>query len=632
VINESNWLLNLCVPTLRVADVSYNSAQILHLLKDTGASSERQQLCLFPQLALSGSTCGDLFFQPLLAQASLHALEKVEHAIANSNLSVVIGLPLMLEDHLYDAVAVIRPQGLCGFVLNQQPDPRYFHAPNQNTPSNLSWTGHQVQIFEQGLLDLPVLDGQKVQVVVGRLPEGRQFTEEGLILNPTALPALADNSLDVHFQQFSSQNQGLLAVCSVGASESTEDGVSSGLCQVWRNGILLAEECELRFESKVLQFDPKNLPTAGSVIASISGEVISPFSDQAAKFDYSIKIPCDPRQPFLLAQDQENQLESAFEIQTTGLMGRMRHTKSENLVLGISGGADSSMALLVCCYALDQLGLPRENLIAVSMPGPGSSGNSINNLADLTNLAGIKARVIPINTALSEHLANIGHDGHTADVTFENAQARERTQILMDLANLHNGLVVGTGDLSEIALGWSTYNGDQMSMYNVNAGLPKTVLLRELVWAADFLFGAEGRRIAQYIVDSPISPELKPLDATGQLSQSTEDVLGPYLLHDFFLWHAIQERNAPTTVFEEARQIFAGEYEPEFILKTLQTFYQRFFRHQFKRAAAPDGPRIFGLSLSARSGWRMPADASPALWLEQLDKIEKTLQPGDGRQ
>ena len=266
------------------------------------------------------------------------------------------------------------------------------------------------------------------------------------------------------------------------------------------------------------------------------------------------------------------------------------------------------------------------------MPGPGSSDNSMNNSGQLTNLAGINARVISISEALRAHLADIGHDGHTADITFENAQARERTQILMDLANMHNGLVVGTGDLSEIALGWSTFNGDQMSMYNVNAGLPKTILLRLLVWAADFLFGDEGKQIAQNIVSSPISPELKPLDANGQLSQSTEKTLGPYLLHDFFLWHIVQERKTPAAVFDEACQIFEGEFEPGFILKTLQTFYQRFFRHQFKRTASPDGPRLFSLSLSAGSGWRMPADASPALWLEQLEQIEQSLQTNEGRQ
>ncbi len=616
---ESEWLLNLCVPELRVADVSFNTTKIMQFLREIESSSQQKQLCLFPQLALSGSTCGDLFFQPILPQACLFALEKIENVIDSSQLSIVLGLPLILEGQLYDAAAVIEPQGLRGFVLNQQPDTRYFQAPDNKTPSNLRWKGRSVGIIKQETFDLSDIGGQKANIVIGQLPEGRRFADEGLILNPTTLPALADSTYEDRFQQFSSQNQGLLAVCSAGASESTSEEVFSGLCQVWRQGILLAEDSELTFESKLLQVDPH-----------YSIEImLNPLRTINSQCD---EIPRNTRLPFLLAQNHEKQIETAFEIQTTGLMGRMRHTNAETLVLGISGGADSSMALLVCCHALDQMGLSRENLIAVSMPGPGSSDNSINNLTDLTKLAGINARVISISSALNEHLANIGHDGHTADITYENAQARERTQILMDLANMHKGLVVGTGDLSEISLGWSTYNGDQMSMVNVNAGLPKTVLLQELVWAAGMLFGSEGRRVAQKIAESPISPELKPPDETGKFSQSTEEILGPYLLHDFFLWQAIQERKAPTVVFEEARQVFGSEYEPKFILKTLQTFYQRFFRHQFKRTAAPDGPRLFSLSLSSHSGWRMPADASPALWLEQIDQLEKALQTDEGNQ
>ncbi len=255
-MTESNWLLNLCVPTLRVADVGFNTAQILKFLQDTASSSQRKQLCLFPQLALSGSTCADLFFQPLLAQSCLLALEQIETALAGSHLSVILGLPLLLEQQLYDVVAVLEPQGLCGFVLNRQPDSRYFQISNQRTPSNLSWKGRSVDIFDQGQLGLPFLGEENAQIVVGRLPEGRLFADEGLILNPTTLPALADNCYNSQFFRFSSQNQGLLAVCSAGPSESTAEEVFSGLCQVWQNGKLLAEDSELTFESKLLQINP----------------------------------------------------------------------------------------------------------------------------------------------------------------------------------------------------------------------------------------------------------------------------------------------------------------------------------------------------------------------------------------
>ncbi|MDD2522745.1 MAG: NAD(+) synthase [Anaerolineaceae bacterium] len=631
-MKADDWLLNLCVPELRVADVIFNTARILEILRHTASSSDRKQLCLFPQLALSGNTCADLFLQPLLAQACLLALEQIEDAIDGSNLVVVLGLPLSLENQLYDATAVIEPGGLRGFVLNQQPDPRYFQSPKVNTPNNLSWRGSVVKIFEHGRLNLSSLGLQNMQIVLGDLPEGRLFAEEMLLFNLTALPALADSTYDTKFHQFSSQNAGLLAVCSAGASESTGENVFSGLCQVWQNGNLLAEDFELGFQSKLLQLDLHAVENGLDSLRSADSPHVVRRGLDSLRSANSPPPERDPHVPFLLADNQNKQLETAFEIQTAGLMGRIRHTKSENLLLGISGGADSSMALLVCCHALDQLGIPRENLIAVSMPGPGSSDKSLKNSDDLTNLTGIKPRVISIEAALTEHLANIGHDWHTPDVTYENAQARERTQILMNLANLHNGLVVGTGDMSENALGWSTYNGDQMSMYNVNAGLPKTVLLKLLVWAAAMLFGEQGRQVAQTIADAPISAELKPLLADGSISQATEDVLGPYRLHDFFLWHALQERKNPAAVFTEATHIFAGEYEPGFILQTLKTFYQRFFRHQFKRTASPDGPRLFSLALSPRSGWRMPADASPSLWLEQLHQIENTLRISDNSQ
>jgi NAD+ synthase (glutamine-hydrolysing) len=606
-----DWVFNLCVPTLRVADVTFNTTQIIHLLEETGASCDREQLCLFPQLALSGSTCADLFFQPLLARACLSALEKIENSVLDSTLSVVLGLPLLLGDQLYDAVAVIGPQGLRGFVLNNHPDSRYFQIPHQNTPQSLTWKEKKAAVFRQGTLEIPNLGVKKALIVVGALAGQGTETGQELILNPTALPALGDSSYQASFQQFSSQNKGLLAICSAGATESTGEEVFSGLCQIWQDGTLLLQESELTFESRVYPFDPQS-QSAGVV-----------FTPENAR---------DRRLPFLLTREQEAQLERAFEIQTAGLMGRMRHIKSEKLVLGLSGGADSSMAFLVCCHVLDKMGLPRQNLLVISMPGLGSSDNSKRNTADLTQLAGINPRVISIVDAVQEHLANIDHDGQTTDVTYENAQARERTQILMDLANMEGGLVVGTGDMSENALGWSTYNGDQMSMYNVNAGLPKTILWRLLVWAADMLFGSDGRLVAQTIVDAPVSPELKPLGPDGRIIQLTENVLGPYLLHDFFIWHALQERKSPSLIFQEACQTFEREYEPAFILQVLRTFYQRFFRHQFKRTAAPDGPRLFSLGISAPSGWRMPADASPALWLEQLNQIENVLKTGEGNQ
>ena len=602
---KSDWVLNLCVPKMRLADVSYNTDQILRLLDQLSNTSDRKQVCIFPQLALSGNTCGDLFFQPILSQACLKALKSLEDALSGSKLTILLGLPLELKGKLYDAAAIINAEGLQGFVLNENPELRYFSQPDSQTPSDFDWHGRQVEIFKHGELPSGLIGAEKAQVIIGKLPESRAFNQDSLILNLTALPCLADMPDQAEIQQFSNDCDGILALCSAGANESSGEEVYSGLCQLWQNGQVLAEDEELTLEGKVLQCD--------------LNKISQTTSDNAVSFER------EPRLPYLLKEKQDEQLERIFEIQTLGLVRRMLHSHAETLLLGISGGADSSMAMLVCHNALSQLGLDSDKLIAVSMPGPGSSEKTKQATTDLSSLIGISPRLIPIEKALEQHLKDIGHDGKTADISYENAQARERTQILMDLANMHNGLVVGTGDMSEIALGWSTYNGDQMSMYNVNAGLPKTILVKVMVWAAENLFGEEGKQVAEAIANAPFSPELKPLAQNGQTSQSTENELGPYLLHDFFLWHAIQEGKTPRQVFEEACQIFGSEYEKAFILKTLQTFYQRFFRHQFKRTASPDGPRLFSLSLSPRTGWRMPADASPNLWLAELAEIEKDL-------
>ena len=602
---KCDWVLNLCVPKMRLADVSYNNDQILRLLDQLSNTSDRKQVCLFPQLALSGKTCGDLFFQSILPQACLKALKTLEDALSGSKITILLGLPLEIEGRLYDAATIITAEGLQGFVLNEKPDLRYFSLPDSQTSSNFEWQGRKVEIFKHGELPSALIGAEKARVIIGKLPESKDFAKDSLVLNLTALPCLADSPEQAEIQQFSNDCDCILALCSAGANESSGEEVYSGLCQLWQNGHVLAEDEELTLEGKVLQCDLKKISQ------QTTGKPVS--------------FEREPRIPYLLKEKQDEQFERIFEIQTLGLTRRMLHSHAETLILGISGGADSSMAMLVCHNVLSQLGLESEKLIAVSMPGPGSSEKTKQATNDLSKLMGITPRLIPIDKALEQHLKDIGHDGKTADISYENAQARERTQILMDLANMNNGMVVGTGDMSEIALGWSTYNGDQMSMYNVNAGLPKTVLVKVMVWSAENLFGEEGKQVAEAIASAPFSPELKPLSQNGQMSQSTEIELGPYLLHDFFLWHAIQERKTPKQVFEEACQIFSSEYEKDFILKTLQSFYQRFFRHQFKRTASPDGPRLFSLGLSPRTGWCMPADASPNLWLAELTEIEKEL-------
>lgn len=600
--------INLCVPALRVADVPFNSAEAIKLIKKLTGESQGFQLFLFPQLSLSAYTCGDLFRLPLLARACLEALENIEAAVADRDFLVVLGLPLQIGDGLYDAAALVGGTGLQGFVLNQSPELSYFKSPIGMKQEYFPWKDGKTPIFQEGLLPGKLTDNFRFSVQLGRLDADFQISKNEILLNLCALPALADVNYDESFFSLSSQQKGSLAVCSAGAGESTGQFVYSGLSQIWKQGNKLFDGQQLRFESQVqsLAITPE---------AALSERTSTQPLSHAR----------DIYNPFLFSRNVEKLLERAFEIQVTGLMGRMRHTGSRTMVLGLSGGADSAMALMVSCRAADRLGLPRSSILAVIMPGPGSSHTSIERAKQLLDLTGLWGRFNTITDAVRQHLIALGHD-LSPDLTFENAQARERTQFLMNYANMHQGLVVGTGDMSENALGWSTYNGDQMSMYNVNAGLPKTVLLRLLPWSAAYLFGEEGLRLAQQVIDAPISPELQPTNAAGQTEQVTEEVLGPYRLHDFFLWHAIGQKRDPKEAFALARMTFEDEYAPQFILNSLRTFYQRFFRHQFKRTAAPDGPQLFTVGLDARSGWGMPADAKPDLWLAELDKIENTLQ------
>jgi NAD+ synthase (glutamine-hydrolysing) len=352
------------------------------------------------------------------------------------------------------------------------------------------------------------------------------------------------------------------------------------------------------------------LPGAGRVDAS--GPLIRPL---LARMPF---VPADPAR-------RAEHCREIFNIQSTGLAKRLRHTATKRVTIGLSGGLDSTLALLVTVRAFDIVGLPREGILAVTMPGFGTTARTRGNAEKLADELGVSFRTIPISASVRQHFKDIGHDENVHDITFENAQARERTQILMDLANEIGGFEVGTGDLSELALGWATYNGDHMSMYHVNAGVPKTLVRYLVDWAADEEFQGDAAKVLHDISATPISPELLPLGKEGALEQKTEDTVGPYTLHDFFLYNAIRYGFPPRKVFVLARQAFDGEYSPEVILKWLRVFYKRFFSQQFKRSAMPDGPKVGSVALSPRGDWRMPSDASPAGWLAEVDAIEQAI-------
>ena len=593
----SQFRLAVVVPEVRVADVAFNSAQIQSALANLKVSDP--DWIIFPRLCLTGASCGDLFHQKLLQTAALQALLDLAPLTAGTSSKVLLGLPLGVGNYVFEGLALLSSGQMEALMVALFPD-----SPALKPANDLS---DDLQVKLGGRV-LPLRVNQnfyfgRVQILLGHHQPIECETD--LLINLINLPALApaEDVLQTDFDP--ATRLGITVICSAGASESTTDQVFSGKAEIWQDGHCLVAAPELGFETQVIQAccDPRANITVPILKTVKRGE-------QPVRF------------PFISSNNPEKQLARLLEIQSSGLMKRLMHTRQQKVILGLSGGADSSQALLVCCHAFDRLGLDRRNILAIHMPGPGSSHSSRERSTSLADLAGVTQQTIPIAAALSAHLEDIGHPRGLLDVTFENAQARERTQILMDLANQQNALVVGTGDLSEIALGWCTFNGDHMSMYDVNSGLPKTLLLRLLVWAGKFLFGQQGEAIAQRIAQAPISPELLPLDESGETSQKTEEVLGPYELHDFFLFYAIGRQMPPEEVFGHAVKCFEGVYAPAEIHATLKTFYRRFFSQQFKRSASPDGPQLLKISLSPRAGWRMPSDASSALWLEAVEKIQ----------
>lgn len=596
-LTGSNLRLAVVVPEVRVADVAFNASQIQNAI---GAlKADDPDWIVFPRLCLTGASCGDLFRQKLLQTAALQALLDLVPLTAGMPSKVLLGLPLAIGDEVFEGVVLLNDGEVKALMVTDHPD-----SPALSSSARLPENA-QIKLGDK-LISLTTCQPFRfgnVEFLLGHQQPTENETD--LLINLVNLPALApaEENLQIAFDP--AARQGITVICSAGASESTTDQVFSGKAEIWQNGHCLAAAQELSFETQIIQAacEPKR---------SHSMPVRTPVTDKRQPVRF----------PFISAKEPEKQYTRLLEIQSAGLMRRLLHTHQRKVILGISGGADSSQALLVCCRAFDRLGLDRKDILAIHLPGPGSSRSSRDRSTTLADLAGVTQRTIPIGPALLAHLEDIGHPSDLHDVTFENAQARERTQILMDLANQQNALVVGTGDLSEIALGWCTFNGDHMSMYDVNCGLPKTLLLRALVWAGKFLFGQQGETIAQKIAQAPISPELLPLDETGATSQKTEDVLGPYELHDFFLYYAIARQMTPDDVFRFAVQCFEGDYTPAQILTTLKTFYRRFFSQQFKRSASPDGPQLLEISLSPRAGWRMPSDASSALWLEAVEKIQ----------
>lgn len=627
------------IPSVRVADCRYNRERIEALVRR--AADEGAELVVFPELSLTGYTCGDLFGQPLLLRAAEEALGELVAATADSPIAVVVGMPVASGPALYNCAVAFAEGEILGVVPKS-------HIPNYTEFYEARWfaSGADVHGNSLTLCGQEVPFGVDLMLKINGVECGIEICEDlwvpaapsvdlalagaKLIVNLSASPEQVgkyDYLRTLVHQQSARLRAGYLYV-GAGFGESSTDLVFAGNVLIADQGQPLAaserfslEEQLLTAEIDIEQIDTERRRTTTFRSADATGE----YTLCECEF---VPKSCEPQRavdptPFVPADPaaRDARCEEIFNIQSNGLAQRLRHTHCERVVIGISGGLDSTLALLVAVRTFDRLGLDRRGICGITMPGFGTTGRTYRNALEMMRQLGVTQLEIPIVASVGQHFRDIGLPADDRSAAYENGQARERTQILMDYANKVGGLVIGTGDLSELALGWATYNGDHMSMYGVNGSVPKTLVRHLVRWVADREEGPTRATLLD-VIDTPVSPELLPADEKGEIAQKTEDLVGPYELHDFFLYHFVRRGFAPDKLLMLAERAFGGRYPREVILKWMQTFFRRFFNQQFKRSALPDGPKVGSVSLSPRGDWRMPSDASAAVWLDAVEKLK----------
>ena len=636
------------VPNVKVADCVYNKEQII--LKIEEAAGKGVQILGFPELSITAYTCGDLFFQSSLLEGAKEALADILAATVEKDMLIAVGMPLVIEDELYNCAIMIRQGKILGVI------PKQF-IPNYNEFYEKRWfaLGSKLEVSEIELLGQTVPVGTDLLFEMGEVKVGVELCEDVWTpIPPSSMLALAGANVilnlsasneiiakrDYRKSLISQQSARLMCAyvyVSAGGEESTTDLVFSGHSMIAENGSIVAESKKLIDTDYLISYDidverlQKDRLKCKSFSDSrkVYGQPVRKVQGQPLiwKGDYEMHIARKPFVPHALA-NRDKRCEDIFALQVAGLKKRLMHTFSKSAVIGISGGLDSTLALLVAVQAFDDLGWDRKRIIGVTMPGFGTTDRTYENAVQLIKELGVTFREVPIADACRQHFKDIEHDENIHDITYENTQARERTKILMNIANQGSGMVIGTGDLSELALGWCTYNGDHMSMYAVNTSVPKT-LVRSLVRTIAKRQSDKVEAILLDILDTPVSPELLPVGKNGEMLQKTEDTVGPYELHDFFLYYVLRFGFSPSKIYFLAKLAFAKKeeeddelYSHETILKWLRTFYRRFFMQQFKRSCLPDGPKIGSVCLSPRGDWRMPSDASSSLWLAEVDQLE----------
>ena len=629
------------VPQVAVADCARNAERIVALAQQ--AARRGVELVAFPELAVTGYTCADLFLQPALLDAADEALGEIMRQTRKLPLALIVGLPLRHEDRLYNCAAVVAQGRLLGVVPKS-------YIPNYAEFYEARWFASGAGIEEERITAAgqEADFGTELTFAVNGAEFGIEICEDLWVASPPS-SRLALNGAKLIFNlsaspegvgkhaylrelvaQQSARTHTAYVYCSAGFGESSTDLVFAGNGLIAENGTMLAQAARFSLDEQLtvadvdierLEFERRRNTSFRMREEAGESTVIEmelPDALTASALDRRV----DPM-PFVPADEahRSERCEEIFQIQSHGLARRLAHTGCRCAVVGISGGLDSTLALLVTVRTFDKLGLDRRGILGITMPGFGTTDRTYRNALKLMEGLGVTVREIPIRDACLQHFRDIGLPESDRSAAYENAQARERTQILMDVANMEGGLVIGTGDLSELALGWATYNGDQMSMYGVNASVPKTLVRHLVRWAADTERDGATRATLLDIIDTPVSPELLPADREGNIAQKTEDLVGPYELHDFFLYNFVRAGFRPAKIAFLAEQAFAGSYDRETIVKWLRVFFRRFFAQQFKRSAMPDGPKVGSVSLSPRGDWRMPSDASAALWLRELEEL-----------
>lgn len=624
------------IPTIKIADCHHNADKIIELILK--AKKEEVEVVCFPELVLTGYTCNDLFFQSLLLDSVEKELFRIMKETKNSKIVSIIGTPLRINNKLYNVAVVCQEGKIIGIVPKSnlqenriRKESIWFSSGKEINNESVWLQNEEIsfshkQLFGNSGFHFAVEIGNKIGQQDSIMSE---LALEGadILFNPSASNDLAGNynfnknRIAVH----AAENCIGVVSSSVGFGESTTDLVFGGSGIIYEMNEIIAEGERFSIEDQLVisEIDVEKIHQERLLHSEFKSHINQESIVYTATKDSNLSIKRLVRpitaHPFHTASNINERCEELFSIQVNGLATRLHHTGIKRSVIGISGGLDSTLALLVAVKTYDKLQISRKEIYGITMPGFGTTGRTYQNALQMMKSLGISTLEIPIKEACLQHFKDINHNPEVTDTTFENAQARERTQILMDYSNKINGLVIGTGDLSEIALGWATYNGDHISMYSVNANIPKTLVRTMVEYVAKNQMDDTVQKTLMDVIATPVSPELLPCGDAGEIKQKTEDVVGPYELHDFFLYYTIRYGFSPRKIFFIAQQ--ALDYNDETLLKWMRNFFRRFFTQQFKRSCMPDGPKVGSVGLSPRGDWSMPSDATAAIWLQEIDDM-----------